>query len=84
MVIPMRAAKIAISLDSRLLQKLDSLVRKRLFPSRSKAIQSAVEEKLFKVEKGRLARECAKLNPKSEKRMAEDGLRKDAAAWPEY
>ena len=80
----MNAAKVAISIDSRLLKKLDALVQKRVFPSRSKAIQSAVEDKLLKLGKSRLARECAKLDPKLEKQMAEEGLRKDAAAWPEY
>jgi metal-responsive CopG/Arc/MetJ family transcriptional regulator len=37
--------KIAISIDKKLVRKLDRLVNNRIFPNRSKAIQEAVEEK---------------------------------------
>ncbi len=80
----MAASKIAISIDQRMLKKLDHLVRNRSFPSRSKAIQDAVEEKLKKLEKGRLARECGKLNPDFEKALAEEGFAEEASRWPEY
>ncbi len=80
----MAASKIAISIDQRTLKKLDHLVKNRSFPSRSKAIQDAVEEKLKKLEKGRLARECAKLNPDFEKALAEEGFAEEASRWPEY
>jgi hypothetical protein len=36
------------------------------------------------LEKGRLARECAKLDPKFEKALAEEGLSAKADQWPEY
>ena len=45
-----------------------------LFPNRSKAIQSAVEEKLSRMEKSRLARECSKPDPKYEQAIAEEGF----------
>jgi metal-responsive CopG/Arc/MetJ family transcriptional regulator len=80
----MAASKIAISIDQRMLKKLDHLVRNHSFPSRSKAIQDAVEEKLKKLEKGRLARECGKLNPDFEKALAEEGFAEEASRWPEY
>jgi hypothetical protein len=32
----------------------------------------------------RLARESAKLNPREEKRLADEGLAEDFASWPEY
>lgn len=66
------------------LHRLDRLVRERVFPNRSKAIQDAVEEKLEKLERNRLARECAKLDPSTEKAMAEEGMDEELEQWPEY
>jgi Arc/MetJ-type ribon-helix-helix transcriptional regulator len=80
----MGAAKIAISLDQRALAQVDRLVRSGQFPSRSRAIQEAVDEKLERIRKGRLARECAKLDPEAEKALADEGLGEEVAAWPEY
>jgi len=80
----MGASKIAISLDEEVLGRLDSLVREKVFPSRSRAIQEAVEEKLERLERSRLARECAKLDPTFEKALAEEGLSRDLAEWPAY
>ncbi len=84
MVIPMPRAKIAISLDERTLDRLDRLVAARQFPSRSRAIELAVAEKLERLEHRRLARESAKLDPAAEKALADEGLSGDAAAWPKY
>ncbi len=80
----MARAKIAISLDEQTLRQLDRLVAEALFPSRSQAIQVAVQEKLARLDQGRLARECAKLEPAFEKALAEEGLAEDASAWPGY
>lgn len=80
----MSSSKIAISIDEKVLERLDRMVKNRVFPNRSKAIQSAVQEKLEQVEHGRLARECAKLDPEYEKAMAEEGFSADVAEWPEY
>jgi len=80
----MNVAKVAISLDQRLLQKLDSLVAGRIFRSRSEAIQIAVKEKIIRLEHTRLAQECAKLDPIHEQQMAEEGFAKDLSEWPEY
>jgi metal-responsive CopG/Arc/MetJ family transcriptional regulator len=80
----MATAKIAISLDEGTVKRLDRLVKNRIFPSRSKVIQDAVQEKLKKLEKSRLARECAKLDPEFEKALAEEGLSAEADQWPEY
>ncbi len=66
--------KVAISLDSGTLERVDALVRRAVFPSRSQAIETAVREKLERIEKGRLARECAKLDPEFERILAEGGL----------
>ena len=80
----MARSKVAISLDESLLNRLDRLVRKAVFPNRSQAIQVAVEEKLERLERSRLARECANLDPDFEKSIAEEGLSEELSGWPEY
>jgi len=80
----MASAKIAITMDESTLHRLDRLVKERVFPNRSKAIQDAVEEKLKKLERNRLARECAKLDVATEKAMAEEGMGEELEQWPEY
>ena len=80
----MGRSKVAISLDESTLDRLDKLVQKEVFPSRSQAIQKAVEEKLARLERSRLARECAKMDPAFEKTLAEEGLSEDLSEWPEY
>jgi len=75
---------VAISLDESTLKRLDKLVERAVFSNRSQAIQEAVEEKLTRLERSRLARECAKLDPTFEKALAEEGMSEDAAEWPEY
>ena len=80
----MGRAKIAITLDPAVLDELDRLVDGRSFPNRSQAIQQAVEEKIARLSRGRLARECAKLDPAFEKGMAEEGLSEELGQWPEY
>jgi len=80
----MASAKIAITIDETTLHRLDRLVRNRVFPNRSKAIQDAVEEKLEKLKRNRLARECAKLNPGAEQAMAAEGMEEELGQWPEY
>ena len=47
----MSRSKIAITLDEGMLDRLDRLVARRVFPNRSRAIQQAVAEKLKKLEK---------------------------------
>ncbi len=80
----MARSKVAVSLESGTLRRLDQLVRQAVFPNRSQAIQSAIEEKLERLERSRLARECAKLDPAFEKALAEEGLSEDLSQWPAY
>ena len=80
----MARSKVAISLNESTLNRLDQLVKKRVFPNRSQAVEEAVAEKLARLENSRLARECAKLDPTFEKALAEEGLSEDLAEWPEY
>ena len=80
----MATAKIAITIDSTLVKKIDALVEKKVFPNRSRAFQEAIAEKLIKLNKNRLAKECAKLDKQAEQAMADEGLFSEVASWPEY
>ena len=80
----MGTTKVAITLDENILEKLDRLVENHYFPNRSKAIQIAVREKLSRLEKSRLARECARLNMTDEQAIAEEGISKELLQWPPY
>jgi Arc/MetJ-type ribon-helix-helix transcriptional regulator len=79
----MSSAKIAISLDPEALKEVDQMVRGGVFPSRSKLIQDAVVEKLNRLRRVRLAEECAKLQPSSERAAAEERFASEAE-WPGY
>jgi Arc/MetJ-type ribon-helix-helix transcriptional regulator len=80
----MSVAKIAITLERDILGELDQLVRRHIFPNRSRAIQEAVREKVTRLSFNRLANECAKLDPKAEQSIAEEGMSREVASWPEY
>ena len=80
----MTTAKVAITLDETLLAELDRLVTERVFPNRSKAIQEALIDKLTRLRRTRLARECARLDPREERALAEEGMEWELDAWPEY
>jgi metal-responsive CopG/Arc/MetJ family transcriptional regulator len=80
----MPASKIAITIDKNILKRIDLLVKSNVFPNRSKAIQEAVTEKLTKIDKNRLAKECAKLDPAYEQSIAEEGFTSELEEWPEY
>ncbi len=80
----MAVSKIAITIDDKLLKQLDIMVKSKMYPNRSKAIQEAVADKLQRLERTRLAQECAKLDPVYEQNMAEEGLAMEMDEWPEY
>jgi Arc/MetJ-type ribon-helix-helix transcriptional regulator len=80
----MNAAKITVTIDPRLLSRLDQLIEQRRFPNRSRALQEALRETLDRLDRSRLARECAKLNPSIEQAMADEGLSGEIEQWPEY
>lgn len=79
----MRTAKVAVSLDRRTLTRVDRLVRRGLFPSRSRLVQDSLEEKLSRLDGARLARECEKLERRLERALAEEGM-EPVAGWPPY
>lgn len=78
----MPKTKVALTIDTALLERVDSLVEGRRFRNRSQAIETAIAEKLERLARTRLATECAKLDPAQEQKMADEGLAGDA--WPEY
>jgi metal-responsive CopG/Arc/MetJ family transcriptional regulator len=80
----MGSTKVAVSLDSDLLAELDQLVAQQVYPNRSKAIQAAVADKLARVRRSRLARECAKLDNREEQALAEEGMEQELETWPQY
>ena len=80
----MGASKIAISLDEKLLTRLDQLVQTQVFPSRSKVFREAVTERLERFDQSRLARECKKLCQQFEQALEDEGLVEEEKEWPEY
>jgi len=80
----MSKSKRTIALHSALLVRLDGVVATGAFPSRSQAVEAAIEEKLARMQRSRLARECAKLDPEYEKALAEEGMGLELEEWPVY
>lgn len=80
----MAKAKLAVTLDENLLDEVDSLVRRRVFPNRSRIIEQAVREKLERLKKSRLADQCSLLDPDDEKALAEEGMSAEEDQWPAY
>ena len=80
----MPKTKVALTLESALLERVDELVAKQRFRNRSQAIEAALAEKLERLGRSRLARECAKLDPAQEQKLAEEGFAKGLATWPKY
>jgi Arc/MetJ-type ribon-helix-helix transcriptional regulator len=80
----MPKSKIAVSIETSLVGRIDKLVGSGRFTNRSQAVQVAIEEKLARLDRSRLARECSKLDHAFEGAMAEEGLHGDGAEWPAY
>lgn len=75
--------KVALTLDSALLDRVDDLVAQARFRNRSQAIEAALAEKLARLARTRLAEECAKLDRAEERGFADEALGADSP-WPEY
>ncbi len=80
----MSTSEIAITIDRKTLNRLDLLIKSQIFPDRSRIIQEAVSEKLERLERTRLSRECAKLDPIFEQELSEEGFETEIGEWPEY
>ena len=79
----MGTAKVAITLETGTLAEPDRLVKAGKFPSRSRAIQTAVQEMTARRKRRRLVEELAKLNGHEERKPAEEVFRGELP-WPEY
>ena len=80
----MPKSKVALTLDERVLARVDRLVRAGAYPNRSVAVEAALRDKLERLDRTRLARECARLDPELERGLAEEGLGEDLGEWPAY
>ncbi len=80
----MSSAKVAITMEEGLLGQVDRWVAQGRYPNRSQAIQAAVREKLDRARRSRLAEEAAKLDPKEEQALAEEGFAVESETWPAY
>ncbi len=80
----MPKSKIAITMKKEILEEIDDWVREKIFPNRSQAIESAMQDRIDRRRKTRLGRECRKLDAAQEQRFAEEGLKRDGTEWPEY
>jgi metal-responsive CopG/Arc/MetJ family transcriptional regulator len=80
----MPKTKVALTLETSLLAQVDDLVERKRFRNRSQAVETALADKLQRLARTRLAREAAKLNPRQEKCLADEGLADTWESWPEY
>ena len=80
----MGSAKVAITIKEDLLAQIDRWVTAGRYPNRSQAIQAAIAEKLERARRRRLGEEARKLDPKEERRLAEEGFAADSETWPGY
>jgi metal-responsive CopG/Arc/MetJ family transcriptional regulator len=80
----MPKSKVAVTIEKETLRRVDRLVRQSRFPNRSQAIEYALAAQLNRLERTRLADECAKLDRTVEQKLADVGLAADAKDWPEY
>lgn len=79
----MGVAKIIASVDVKTIARLDRLVKEGKFPSRSSLIEQVIDEKLNRLGKSRIARECARLDPVEERVFADEGMTADSRSWQE-
>jgi metal-responsive CopG/Arc/MetJ family transcriptional regulator len=82
--VKMSVAKVAISIENKLLKKVDFYVKKGVFKNRSQALQMAMNETIAHLEHKRLANECAKLDISLEQQIADNDLAEDMEEWPKY
>ena len=80
----MPKTKVAVTIERALVELVDEYVAREQFRSRSHAFESALADKLERMTRRRLARECAKLDPAEERCLAEEGLAGTQDSWPEY
>ena len=80
----MPKTKVAVTVDAELLGRIDELVVAQRFANRSQAVESALADTVARLSRTRLAGECAKLDPREEQALAEEGFAGSRDTWPEY
>jgi Arc/MetJ-type ribon-helix-helix transcriptional regulator len=78
----MSTAKVAITLDEKILRTVDRWVKQGRYPNRSQAVSAALREKMERWQRTRLAEELAKLDRREERSLAEERLAGEA--WPGF
>ena len=79
----MSTTKVAVTLERETLQEIDLWVKQGQFPSRSRAIQTALAEMTARRKRRRLIEELAKVDRQKERALAEASFSGDTP-WPEY
>lgn len=69
--------KSSIRVDQRLLNQIDRCLAEAGYRNRSQFICAVLREKIERAQTRRLAKEVAKLDPKEERSLAEEGLRQE-------
>ncbi len=78
----MPTAKVAVTIDERLLGEVDRWVAAGEFPNRSRAIHAALEAfRQSRISRRRLLHELAKLDPKEERALANEAFAAEIP-WP--
>ncbi len=78
----MPSAKVAVTIEAKLLDEVDRWVAAGEYPNRSRAVQDGLFSlRERRARRRRLLRELAKLDPKEERGLAKEILR-DEVRWP--
>ena len=80
----MLTTRVAVTIDTDLLQEIDSWVEAGVFPSRSRAVQVAIARlKREQARQTRLHRALTHLDPNEERALADETFVAEAP-WPAY
>ncbi|HEX8411925.1 MAG TPA: ribbon-helix-helix domain-containing protein [Thermoanaerobaculia bacterium] len=79
----MGTTRITITIDEHVLAEIDRLVTEGVYLNRSTAIEDALHERTAKRHRSTLARECTRLDARTEQASAEEGYVGESE-WPEY
>lgn len=80
----MNLSNSVIEIDSTLLERVDSLVARKLFRNRTEVFQSAIAALVERLDEESFACECEKLDAGREQNFADIGLKSDFVRWPDY
>lgn len=74
--------KVTVTIGKGLLRRLDRLVAEAQYPNRSSAVEEVLRKQFAKVDRARLAREAARLDPAYERTLADEGMAGDSFCSP--